>query len=94
MDAPVEAHDPGVEPPDLVEALESVTQEHVVAQGVDRLDNPCRGLLTMLYVDDPTPPYEEIAKRLGRPIGSLSPIRSRCLGRLRKLYESRRSEAV
>ncbi len=92
VDAPVEDHDPGVEPPDLVEALESVAQEHAMARALERLDSPCRGLLTMLYVDDPTPPYEEIAKRLGRPIGSLGPTRSRCLGKLRKLYESRRPE--
>lgn len=92
VDTPVEDHDPGVEPPDLIAALETVAQEHAMAVALERLDDPCRSLLTMLYVDDPTPPYDEIAKRLGRPIGSLGPTRSRCLGKLRKLYESRQPE--
>jgi len=42
----------------------------------------CRDLLTALFLADPTPSYEEIARRLDVPIGSIGPTRLRCLARL------------
>lgn len=93
-DATVESHDPGVDPPDLAARLEAVADEHAIALALERLGDPCRTLLRLLYVDDPTPPYEEIARRLGRPVGSLGPTRSRCLSKLRSLYEATRGGAV
>lgn len=78
-------------------ALEEVEREHAVALALESMGEPCRGLLHALYVEDPTPSYEEIGRRLGRPVGSLGPTRSRCLAKLQKLYEKaqgrpRRSE--
>ena len=43
----------------------------------------CQQLLTLLITDPPTP-YAEISARLGIPIGSIGPNRSRCLDRLRR----------
>ena len=43
----------------------------------------CRQLLSLLITDPPTP-YAEISARLGIPIGSIGPNRSRCLQRLRR----------
>jgi RNA polymerase sigma factor (sigma-70 family) len=41
-----------------------------------------RALMSML-VDDAAPSYDEISRTLGMPIGSIGPIRARCLKRLR-----------
>jgi RNA polymerase sigma factor (sigma-70 family) len=41
-----------------------------------------RGLL-LLLIEDPPLPYEEIARRLGMPIGSIGPTRARALTRIR-----------
>lgn len=84
---PVEELDPPAPPDgDIAERLEAVEQEQQIALALERLGGPCRELLHALYVEDPTPPYEEISRRLKRPIGSLGPTRSRCLGKLRTLY--------
>lgn len=74
------------EAPDVAERLDAVAREHAVALALERLASPCRELLTALYVEDPAPPYDEIARRLGRPIGSLGPTRARCLEKLKTLY--------
>ena len=82
------------EAPDVAARLDAVAREHAVALALERMGSPCRDLLTALYVEDPTPPYEEISRRVGRPIGSLGPTRSRCLKKLKSLYlESGISEA-
>jgi len=72
--------------PDVAGRLDAVAREHAVALSLERMGSPCRELLTALYVEDPTPPYDEISRRLGRPIGSLGPTRSRCLEKLKSLY--------
>jgi hypothetical protein len=37
-----------------------------------------------LLIADPPVPYTEISTRLGIPVGSIGPKRSRCLDRLRR----------
>lgn len=87
------APEPGVEPPDVVEEVAAVAREHALELAFERLGEPCRGLLTALYVEEPRPSYGEIGRRLGRPIGSLGPTRSRCLEKLRVLYLESGGEA-
>ncbi len=43
----------------------------------------CQQLIAVL-IEDPPVPYAEISARLGIPIGSIGPNRSRCLDRLRR----------
>src|ERR1700685_2122710 len=43
----------------------------------------CQQLLTLLTTEPPTP-YAEISVKLGIPVGSIGPSRSRCLDRLRR----------
>lgn len=73
-------------PPDIAEALHRTECEGVLAIALESLAEPCHGLLTALYLEEPTPPYSEIGRRLGRPVGSLGPTRTRCLAKLRKIY--------
>ena len=81
-----EPHGPRDDPPDVVGALHVIDCEHRLALAFERLDGPSRTLLSALYLEDPAPSYAEIASRLGRPIGSLGPTRSRCLKKLRRIY--------
>ena len=74
-------------PQDLGRDEQIVLCEHAAQVALAQLGEPCKGLLTALYVEDPTPSYTEIAARLKRPIGSLGPTRARCLGKLRTIYD-------
>ena len=54
-------------------------------QGLEFLDQRCRELLLLLYFSDEQPAYEEVAAQLGLRVGSIGPIRGRCLDRLRDI---------
>jgi len=54
-----------------------------VHHGLAQIDARCRALLTRLYLDPAEPSYEEIARELALPLGSIGPTRARCLGKVR-----------
>ena len=65
-----------------------VTQfrEHETLQAaIKRLGERCQDLLWMLYFDSSLPSYAEVAEKLNTPIGSIGPMRARCLKKLRGL---------
>lgn len=66
--------------PDLVHAL-------WVYEAVEQLEDPCRSLIRSLFFDPTEPSYSEISVKLGRPLGSIGPLRGRCLERLREILE-------
>lgn len=71
------------------EALSDLQQLHRLRLGLERLDERCRELLTLLFADDEDRPgYDEVARRLGMSVGSIGPTRSRCLGKLRQMVEA------
>jgi hypothetical protein len=51
------------------------------------LGGNCRELLFALYFDPAEPSYAQLARRFGRSIGGIGPMRGRCLERLRLLLE-------
>lgn len=51
------------------------------------LGGRCESLLRLLFLHSPPLTYEEISERTGLAIGSIGPIRSRCLDRLRRILE-------
>jgi RNA polymerase sigma factor (sigma-70 family) len=55
-----------------------------IEQGLDCLDQRCRELLIALYFEPKIGSYAEAADYLGLPVGSIGPMRSRCLERLRE----------
>ena len=83
---PLEASPEPATQPAGITALHRVECEHALALAFERLGEPCRTLLSALYLEQPTPSYGEIARRLARPVGSLGPTRARCLRKLRELY--------
>jgi RNA polymerase sigma factor (sigma-70 family) len=58
-------------------------------QGLELLDERCRKLLLLLYFSEEQPAYEEVAAALDLRVGSVGPIRGRCLGRLRAILVER-----
>ncbi|RYG32546.1 sigma-70 family RNA polymerase sigma factor [bacterium] len=69
------------------DALASATEAErslALREGVARLADRCRDLLTALYLED-DPAYGEISERLGIPIGAIGPTRGRCLEKLKKI---------
>ena len=51
------------------------------------LGGTCRDLLLALYFEPDEPSYAEIARRFGRSIGGIGPLRGRCLDKLRVILE-------
>jgi RNA polymerase sigma factor (sigma-70 family) len=68
------------------EALAELQQLAQVRLALDRLDERCRRLLLALFGDDEKVVYDNVARRLGIPIGSIGPTRSRCLAKLRRSF--------
>lgn len=59
------------------------TRDAWLYDGLLSLDERCRELIVALYLSSESPAYADVARRLGRPIGSIGPARARCLQRLR-----------
>jgi RNA polymerase sigma factor (sigma-70 family) len=57
---------------------------HWINAGLNNLDNRCRDLLIALYFDEAQPSYTVIAHRLSLPVGSIGPMRARCLQKLKR----------
>jgi RNA polymerase sigma factor (sigma-70 family) len=75
--------EPGV--PDRTEAiLSEAEEEQSLRQVVSELPPRCRQLIHMLFFEEPSRPYRDVAATLGIATGSIGFIRQRCLGRLRK----------
>ena len=66
------------------EAVEGAERAALIGHAVDRMDARCRELLRMLFWETPPPSYDEVAARMGMPLGSLGPTRGRCLEKLRR----------
>ncbi len=83
-------------PPDEIAAdswVEAMTTEEIVTryqqhetlrQAFSRLGDFCRKLLQLLYYAVNRPTYSQIAAELNLSIGSIGPIRARCLEKLRQ----------
>jgi len=77
----------GAAPPE--ELMSQLEEEQLVRDALAALPERCRKLLTLLYFRAPAPSYDEVAREMGMPRGSLGPTRSRCLERLRQHLEPR-----
>jgi len=79
-DEALEVADPHLFDADVDRLLEVA----LVNEEIRRLPNPCRDLLSLLFLSEETPAYTQVAARLGVPVGSIGPNRARCLAELRK----------
>lgn len=67
------------------ETLIELEQQHLIRTALGELDDRCRKILAMLYLDHATKSYAEVADAVGVGETSISPLRSRCLKKLEKL---------
>lgn len=74
-----ELTDPAMPPDQEVLAWE---QAQIIRMALERTGDRCNRLLTALFLDAESLPYEEIAARLDMPVGSVGPTRSRCFKKL------------
>lgn len=75
-----EVADPAPGPDETLARWQRLAQ---VQRAIERLDDRCRKLLRALF-DGEGAAYEQVAARLGVPVGSIGPTRARCLERLRR----------
>jgi RNA polymerase sigma factor (sigma-70 family) len=66
------------------DVLIRLERERQIEEAFLHIDDRCRRLLMMLYLDSDKVPYAEIAEALAIPIGSIGPTRARCLQKLLK----------
>ena len=68
------------------EALDELQQLAGLRRALDQLDERSRTLLLLLFrADGEKVAYEDVARQLGLPIGSIGPTRARCLEKMCKL---------
>ncbi|NNL65141.1 MAG: sigma-70 family RNA polymerase sigma factor [Myxococcales bacterium] len=77
--------DPNALPDSEVEEMERLVR---LRAAMSQLSGKCAQLLELLFFRSGRPGYEDISRRTGLAVGSIGPIRSRCLDRLRKLMEA------
>jgi len=83
-----EQQEQGFEPgatPDYDADLDRVVLHAAVRDALDRLADRCRDLLELLFFADPPLDYQTISERTGLAVGSIGPIRARCLERLERI---------
>ncbi len=69
-------------------ALLQLEEQHRVRAALDSLDKRCRKLLTLLFYEQESPSYAELAVLLGTTEGSIGPTRARCLQKMLRLLEN------
>lgn len=65
------------------EVVATYRQYQTLEQGMENLGDRCRRLLQLLYYDTSVPSYADVAEIMDMPIGSIGPMRARCLKKLR-----------
>ena len=70
---------------DLLIELE---EQHLIRAALEKLEEKCRTILSMIYLRDTAASYSEVAAAIGVGETSISPLRSRCLKKLEKILIS------
>lgn len=82
-----EALDDAIDPidsePTAADQIIAWEEASITHQALKQLGDRCQRLLELLFLHDPRPAYETIAAQLDISIGSIGPIRGRCLKRLK-----------
>lgn len=73
--------------PTPTDLLEGWGRQEALHAGLQRLQERCRSLLTLVFLAASEPSYDDIAAQLGIPKGSIGPTRNRCLQQLRAILE-------
>lgn len=57
-------------------------RQHRLHHALETLGGRCEALLRAMYLDPARPSYAEVAQRLGLSVGSVGPVRARCMEKL------------
>jgi RNA polymerase sigma factor (sigma-70 family) len=63
--------------------LHEVEQEQILRNARAALSTKCQELIRMLFYEEPSRPYRQVAESLGLATGSIGLLRQKCLDRLR-----------
>jgi RNA polymerase sigma factor (sigma-70 family) len=80
----------------LDEGLVEIERHHQIETAFSRLPDRCQQLLNHLFLYDPPTSYKEISEQMGINFTSIAPTRSRCLEKLKQLFqeESKQSKEI
>jgi RNA polymerase sigma factor (sigma-70 family) len=67
------------------EVVSTFERHEALKQAMEHLEPRCRRLIQLLYFDPSIPSYADVSEMLSMPIGSIGPMRARCLKKLRKI---------
>ena len=70
------------------EMLIELEEQHLIRSALQKLEEKCREILSMIYLREPAASYLEVAAAVGVGESSISPMRSRCLKKLEKILAS------
>jgi RNA polymerase sigma factor (sigma-70 family) len=69
------------------ELLYELERSQKIRQVLSELEPRCCQLIETLFFETPARPYRDVARSLGLAVGSIGPVRERCLERVRRLLE-------
>jgi RNA polymerase sigma factor (sigma-70 family) len=64
------------------EPVSRLERQHLVMQALDELGGRCQELLEALFFSPNPVEYDQVARDLNMPMGSVGPTRARCLAKL------------
>jgi RNA polymerase sigma factor (sigma-70 family) len=70
-----------------VEEIVRSEEEQIIREILGELSPRCHQLIQMLFFEEPSRSYRDIASDLGIAVGSIGMMRQRCIDRLRKRFE-------
>lgn len=73
--------------PSIDELFASWGRQELMYEALNRLNERCRTLLYLLFLDPQELSYEDVSERLEMPMGSIGPTRNRCLQQLRSILQ-------
>lgn len=69
------------------ERLIELEQQHLIRMALSELEERCRKILSLIYLQDAAASCAEVAEAIGVGETSISPLRARCLKKLQKILE-------
>ena len=67
------------------DVLIELEEQHMIRTALAKLEDRCRQILSMIYLNEPAASYVEVAAAIGVGETSISPLRSRCLKKLKDI---------
>ena len=64
-------------------SLREVEEEQLLREARAGLSSQCQELIRMLFYEEPSRPYQQVAASLGLATGSIGFLRQKCLDRLK-----------